>query len=450
MNRTLLAFLLLILCFSSSYSQKTNFVKAQESLDTNGEVNFTFKADNQAQFQEIIQFLSISHKHVDKNKLEVEAYANPETFNQFLQYGLDYEVISSIPEFDPHKSSSTKSTQAWDTTWDAYPTYTEYVAKMNYFATTYPSICTLETIGTTVNGRSLFVLKISDNVSTDEAEPEFFYSSSMHGDELAGFPLMIRLIDYLLTNYGSDAEVDNLVNTTEIFICPNANPDGSYDGGNSNIISNPTRANANGQDLNRNYPDNQNIGRINGNGGNTSRLHYDSTNNHYEPETEAFIKFEESRNIVLGANFHGGVELVNYPYDNTYNEHVDHDYFERISVEYATNVHNDSTDPTYMMVDYDSGTYPSPGVAHGATWYVVYGGRQDYMNFYRHSKELTIELSDTKFLPGNQLPDHWDWNKQAFLDLIKQANYGLQGSVTDESGNPLEANVTISGHDDMN
>ncbi|NNF74509.1 MAG: T9SS type A sorting domain-containing protein [Flavobacteriaceae bacterium] len=450
MNRTLLAFLLLILCFSSSYSQKTNFVKAQESLDTNGEVNFTFKADNQAQFQEIIQFLSISHKHVDKNKLEVEAYANPETFNQFLQYGLDYEVISSIPEFDPHKSSSTKSTQAWDTTWDAYPTYTEYVAKMNYFATTYPSICTLETIGTTVNGRSLFVLKISDNVSTDEAEPEFFYSSSMHGDELAGFPLMIRLIDYLLTNYGSDAEVDNLVNTTEIFICPNANPDGSYDGGNSNIISNPTRANANGQDLNRNYPDNQNIGRINGNGGNTSRLHYDSTNNHYEPETEAFIKFEESRNIVLGANFHGGVELVNYPYDNTYNEHVDHDYFERISVEYATNVHNDSTDPTYMMVDYDSGTYPSPGVTHGATWYVVYGGRQDYMNFYRHSKELTIELSDTKFLPGNQLPDHWDWNKQAFLDLIKQANYGLQGSVTDESGNPLEANVTISGHDDMN
>ncbi len=450
MNRTLLALLVLIVSISAGYSQVSQYEKAIQSLDENGEVNFTFQAQSQAQFKEIIKFLSISHKHVDKKKLQVEAYANPLTFSQFLQYGLDYEVIESKPEFDPHMSASTKSTQAWDTTWDAYPTYTEYVAKMNYFASTYPSICSLQTIGTTVNGRSLFVLKISDNVSSDEAEPEFFYSSTMHGDELAGFPLMIRLIDYLLTNYGSDTEVDNLVNNLEIFICPNANPDGSYDGGNSNIISNPKRANANNQDLNRNYPDNQNIGRINGNGGNTSRLHFDSTNNHYEPETEAFMKFEASRNIVLGANFHGGVELVNYPYDNTYNQHVDHDYFEYISVEYVDNVHNSpGVDPTYMTVDYDSGTNPSPGVTNGAQWYVVYGGRQDYMNFYRHSKELTIELSDVKFLPGSELPNHWEWNKQAFLDLMKQANYALQGTVTDESGNAVEAKVYISGHDDM-
>ena len=450
MNRTLLAYLLFIISITVGYTQNTNLEKAQQSLAENGEVNFTFKASNEAQFRELIQFLSISHKHVDQQNLEVEAYANQDTFNQFLQYGLDYEVISSKPNFNPHMSDANKSTQAWDTTWDAYPTYTEYVAKMNYFATTYPSICTLQTIGTTVNGRSLFVLKISDNATTDEAEPEFFYSSTMHGDELAGFPLMIRLIDYLLSNYGSDAEVDNLVNNLEIFICPNANPDGSYDGGNPDIISSPGRYNANGQDLNRNYPDNQNIGRINGNGGNTSRLHFDSTNNHYEPETEAFMKFEQSRNIVLGANFHGGVELVNYPYDNTYNQHVDHNYYEYISVEYADNVHNTpGVHPSYMTVDYDSGIDPSPGVTNGAQWYVVYGGRQDYMNFFRHSKELTIELSDTKFLPGNQLPDHWDWNRQAFLDLMKQADYGLQGTVTDESGNPVEAKIYISGHDDM-
>ncbi|NNK69925.1 MAG: T9SS type A sorting domain-containing protein, partial [Flavobacteriaceae bacterium] len=158
-----------------------------------------------------------------------------------------------------------------------------------------------------------------------------------------------------------------------------------------------------------------------------------------------------SRNIVLAANFHGGVELVNYPYDNTYNQHVDHDYFEYISVEYADNVHNSPGVPgNYMTVDYDSGIDPSPGVTNGAQWYVVYGGRQDYMNYFRHSKEVTIELSDTKFLPGNQLPNHWNWNKQAFLDYMKQADYGLQGNVSDESGNPVEANIKITGHDDMN
>ncbi len=435
----------------STYGQKTNFQKAQESLDLNGEVNFTFQAQNQAQFLELIQFLPISHKHVDKQELKVEAYANESTFNQFLQYGLDYEVISSKPDFDPHGGDN-KSTQAWDTTWDSYPLYSEYVAKMNYYATTYPSICSLQSIGTTVDGRSLFVLKISDNVGSDEAEPEFFYSSTMHGDELAGFPLMIRLIDYLLTNYGSDTEVDNLVNSTEIFICPNANPDGSYGNGDPDVIFNPIRANANGQDLNRNYPDNQNIGRLFGESGNTSRLHYDhSGTERYEPETQAFMKFEESRNIVLAANFHGGVEVVNYPYDNTYSQHVDHDYFEYISVEYADNVHNTPGVPAgYLDEDYDFLIDPSSGVTNGAQWYVVYGGRQDYMNYFRHSKEVTIELSNQKFLNGADLPNHWDWNKQAFLDYMKQANYGLQGIVSDESGNPVEAKVTVVGHDDMN
>src|SRR5690606_13693325 len=151
------------------------------------------------------------------------------------------------------------------------------------------------------------------NVSQNEAEPEFFYTSSMHGDELAGYPLMLRLIDYLLTNYGTNSEVTNIVNSTQIFINPLANPDGSYRNSGNNILGSsgntPTRANANGRDLNRNYPDNM------------QGLHYDGPV--YEPETKAFMAFEASRDFVLSANFHGGTALVNYPYDNTLGTHAD-------------------------------------------------------------------------------------------------------------------------------
>jgi PKD repeat protein len=262
----------------------------------------------------------------------------------------------------------------------------------------------------------------------------------MHGDELAGYPLMIRLIDYLLTNYGSDSEVNDLVNSTVIYICPNANPDGSYRTAGNDIISNPIRANANNQDLNRNYPDN------------VAGLHYSSIGNVYEIETESFINFEKTHNIVLAANFHGGTEVVNYPYDNTTTKHVDHDYYEYISNEYAVNAQTDSPgDPTYMTVDYDSGTNPpSPGVTQGAIWYQVYGGRQDYMNYYRHAKEVTIELSDVKWINGSELPNLWNYNKQALLDYMKQVNYGIQGIITDESGNPVVAKISIAGHDALN
>ncbi|MGB6268985.1 MAG: M14 family zinc carboxypeptidase, partial [Olleya sp.] len=375
-----------------------------------------------------------------------EAYANENTFQAFLNYNLPYTVSKDDNElnFDPHQAGTSAQAKmnnmmaAWDTTWDAYPTYTQYVDKMNYYATTYPNLCTLESIGTTQSGRELLVLKISDNVTTNEGEPEFFYTSSMHGDELVGFPLMMRLIDYLLTNHGSDTEVDNLVNNLEIYINPLANPDGAYRLGNTNQITSPRRANDSNIDLNRNYPDN------------VAGLHDDGFD--YELETLAFINFAQSKNFLVSANLHGGIELVNYPNDNAYSsqyQHSDADWFEYTGVEYATNAQNNSP-AGYMIADEDAATTPSPGVTHGADWYRVYGGRQDYMNYYCQSKEITLELSDIKWVSGANLPAHWDYNKQAFLDFMKQATYGIQGTVTDQSGNPIVAKIEIAGHDVRN
>lgn len=438
-----LAFVLFAVILTNAQDKKlSNRERADHYLESKGEVCFSFKANSEAQFKEISQFLSIGHKHVNKDDLIVEAYANSATFDTFLEYGLPYQVKKEDNElpFNAHAygaNASVSSTSAWDTTWDLYPRYSEYVAKMNYYATTYPNLCSLQSIGTTQSGRELLVLKISDNIATNEGEPQVFYTSTMHGDELVGFPLMIRLIDYLLTNYGSDTEATNLVNTTEIYINPNANPDGSYRLGDTDLITNPIRANDSGQDLNRNYPDN------------VAGLHYEGT---YEDETLAFMDFAKTKNFVLSANFHGGTEVFNYPYDNEYYSdvaHPDNDYYEFIGIEYASNAQADSPSG-YMDVDYDSSLFPSPGVTRGAEWYLVYGGRQDFMNYYHNDKEVTIELSDVKWVSPSNLPAHWNYNKQALLDFIKQANYGLHGTVTDESGNPIVAKIEISGHDRLN
>jgi len=449
MKKIILGIICLFFLATNLIAQNSHRQKAESYLNSKGEVCFTFKANSTKQLEEIASFLSIGHKPINKNDLLIEAYANEKTFAKFLEYGLPYQVTKKDNElpFNPHESKPLKDNEelannlrlvaGWDSTWDAYPKYSEYTAKMQYYAATYPNLCSLESIGTTQGGRDIWVLKITDNVSVNEGEPEFLYTSTMHGDELVGFPLMIRLIDYLLTNYGTDSEVTNIVNSTEIYINPNANPDGSYRLGDTDMITNPRRANDSNQDLNRNYPDN------------VAGLHYDGV---YENETLAFMDYAKSKNFVLSANFHGGTELVNYPYDNAYVSqytHADTDYFEFISVEYATNAQNNSPSG-YMTADDDSDYIVSPGVTHGAEWYRVYGGRQDFMNYYHGTKEVTIELSDVKWVSGANLPAHWNYNKQALLDFMKQANYGLQGTITDESGNPVVATIEIIGHDKLN
>ena len=444
--------LLVLLClFSMGITQgqivakkKTPTELANHYLAEKGEVVFEFTAQSQNQFKELAKFLSISHKFVDPNLLKVEAYANASQFAKFLNYGLNFTVSESENEFAADEYT-TFSTAAWDDTWNAYPTYSQYVAKLNYWATTYPNLCTLQNIGNTPNGRALYVLKISDNASTDEDEPEFLYTSSMHGDEITGYPTMLRLIDHLLSGYGSNTEITNIVNTTEIFICPLANPDGSYKTAGNNVMNSSTantatRSNAAGIDLNRNYPD-----AIDG-------LHPDDAI--YQTETLAFMAFEKNRNFVLSANYHGGVEIVNFPWDTSntpgtsqFSYHPHDNYFKFISKEYAQTCQTADNDMNYMDDVQNTGQFP--GTTNGAAWYSVYGGRQDWNNFFNHNKEITIEISTTKFPAAANLPFYWDRNRQALLNYLKQANNGLHGTVKDASGNPINAKVYINSFDNM-
>lgn len=438
--------LLFILITCTVFAQKnTSLEKANKYLTSKGEVIFTFKATSQSQFEEINKIVSISHKHIDKDVLEVEAYATPEQFKKFIAFGLPYSVSTTENEI-PQEIRPTvngKLAGTWDTTWDAYPKYSEYVAKLNYWATTYPNLCTLQSIGTTPNGRALYVLKISDNASTEETEPEFFYTSSMHGDEITGYPTMLHFIDYLLTNYSSLTEVSNLVNGTELYICPLANPDGSYKSSGNDVFNSSgnaaTRANANGYDLNRNYPDPK------------TGLHPDSalqTNAYYQPETVAFLNFEATRNFVISANYHGGAEVLNYPWD-TYattggaNIHPHDNYFKYLCTEYATLAQTADANLNYMDDVLSAGAFP--GITNGSAWYTISGGRQDYNNYFNHNKEVTIEVSAAKTPLAADLPFFWDRNRQALLNYVKQASYGLQGTVTNADGNPIHAKVYVSG-----
>jgi hypothetical protein len=305
--------------------------------------------------------------------------------------------------------------------WDKYPTYSQYDSIMRSFQTLYPGLCHLDTIGKSIYGKLILALKISDNASIDEEEPEVFYSSTIHGDETGGFVLMLRLADYLLKNYQTSNRVKNLVNNLEIWINPLANPDGTYKNG--NVISAPTRYNANGIDLNRNFPDPV------------------TPNTIQQKETLDMMKFMERHRFVLSANFHSGSEVVNYPWDRWLSKfHADDSWFYGISRAYADTVHVYSG-PAYMN-DLDN------GVTRGAAWYIIYGGRQDYVTYGLQGREVTIELDDQFVTPAAQLSVLWQNNWRSLLGYIGNALFGIQGLVLNKATSaPVPSKIFISGHD---
>ena len=347
----------------------------------------------------------------------VEIFISPLTVEWFIAQKFNYEIIENTETKGILTSVSVK--EAMD--WVSYPTYSQYDSIMHSFVSLYPSLCRLDTIGETNYGKYVLVLKISDNPDTDEGEPETFYSSTIHGNETGGFILMMRFAEYLLKNYNTSSRVKNLVDNLEIWINPLANPDGTY--GTGNTISSPTRFNANGKDLNRNFPD-------------------PDVTNIPQKETADMTKFMKTHHFVISANFHSGNEVVNYPWDRWSRLHADNGWFYAISREYADTAHAYSPPLEHYMTELNN------GVTDGYDWYSINGGRQDFVTYSLQGREVTIELDFYYVTPVSRLDALWQYNWRSLLGYIENALYGIHGRVTDNSdGKPVRAMIYITRHD---
>lgn len=309
--------------------------------------------------------------------------------------------------------------------WDFYPTYDAYIDMMYQYAEDFPELCTVVNFGQSEEGRELLAAVISDQDDVVGEEPLFLYTATIHGDETAGYVLFLRLIHYLLHEYGSDPSVTNLVDNLEIWINPLANPDGTFAGGNQSVFG-ATRFNANLVDLNRNYPDPEDGEHPDG--------------NPWQQETIHFMELAENNDFLMSSNIHGGSEVFNYPWDTWSQLPADDDWWNFVAREWVDTVYAHA--PAGYFSGFDN------GVSNGYQWYTISGGRQDYMNYFEHCREFTLEISNAKLLPASQLPQFWEYNYRSFLNYMEQALYGIQGRITDaQTGDPLKASVFIENHD---
>ena len=336
---------------------------------------------------------------------------------EFINTGLPYTLL---PRED-NKGFFTAGSAAEAMMWQSYPTWPHYDTIMHKIADMWPALCRLDTIGFSIMGRAILALKISDNRYDDQPRPKVMLSSTIHGDEPAGFVLLMRLAEYLACESENEGLASELTSGLEIWINPLANPDGMYR--NSDTMIYPVRVNSNGYDLNRNFPDPE-----------------VASPPPLQKETLDMIRFMEDKRFVLSANLHSGAEVVNYPWDKWTRLHADDEWFSQISRRYADTVHR-YAEKGYM-------TFLDNGVTRGWEWYTVRGGRQDFVTWGLGGREVTIEIDDIKMTQGSNLEAMWQWNHRSLLRFLAEALHGIRGRVTDaETGDPIPARIYIEDHD---
>lgn len=196
-----------------------------------------------------------------------------------------------------------------------YYSFAEMQAKIKYMVDNYPNLVDTIILPTrTYGNRPLIVIKISDNPSVDENEPEAFYTGLHHAREGMSMMNLFFFMDYLLEHYNTDPRIHDLVNSRALYFLPCVNPDGyvynetSAPGGGGMWRKNRRDngiGNGKGVDINRNYGEDWGV-----NGPNVS-ISTNPDDEDYigpsawsEPETRALRAFGQSRNFTIAIDHH--------------------------------------------------------------------------------------------------------------------------------------------------
>jgi hypothetical protein len=212
-----------------------------------------------------------------------------------------------------------------------YHNFAELTSEINTIVSGHTAIARKTVIGKSYEGRDIMAIKISDNVGADENEPEVLFTHHQHAREHLTVEMAVYLLHLLADNYGTDSRITNLVNSREIWILPDLNPDGgeydiatgSYRSWRKNRQPNSGSSSV-GTDLNRNWA--YNWGCCGGSSGSTSSETYRGSAGESAPEVKVVANFVRSRvvggkqQIKAGIDFHTYSQLVLWPYGYTYSD----------------------------------------------------------------------------------------------------------------------------------
>ncbi|HEV7710214.1 MAG TPA: M14 family metallopeptidase, partial [Asanoa sp.] len=210
--------------------------------------------------------------------------------------------------------------------WDAFRPYNapggirdELVAT----AARYPKLTEVVNFGKSTQGKTMTAVRVTKNAKNvrDGSRPAMLYMGAQHAREWITVEMNRRLLHYVLDNYGKDPAITNLVDKTELWFVPVANPDGydyTFTGDNRLWRKNLRDNDGDGQittvdgvDLNRNFAykwgyDNE------GSSPNPTSDTYRGPGPNSEPETKAIDGLYRKIRPEFFINYHSAAQLLLY------------------------------------------------------------------------------------------------------------------------------------------
>jgi hypothetical protein len=201
-------------------------------------------------------------------------------------------------------------------------TFQEMLNELDAMRTLYPNLISIKTsIGTTEQNRGVFMVRLSDNPDVDENEPECLMTGVHHAREPISMTQLIFFLWHLLENYATDKEIQQLVNSSELYVVPCVNPDGYVYNQTTNATGGGlwrknrrnNGGNVFGVDPNRNYD--HDFGGL-GTSATPSSDIYKGPSAFSEPETQAIRNLSNAHQFITAFHNHSYGNYCIYPYSN--------------------------------------------------------------------------------------------------------------------------------------
>ena len=296
-----IAFLIFVLLWIGIAGATENYSTVRISID--GKVDFE-------------KLKSLRFEQVSFGDGYAEVIASAHELQQLQSLGLKYTV--TITNMTAYYQSRLDNTRMMG----GYRTLAEIGLALDSISNAHPDIVTPKSsIGSSIQGRPIWVIKISDNPNVDENEPEVYYYACHHAREVITPEVLIYFMRYLTNNYGTDPQVTYLVNNRELFFSPCLNPDGYHyneetDPGGGGMWRKNRRDNGGGNwgvDINRNYGYQWGYDDV-GSSPDPADETYRGTAAFSEPEIMAERLFINSRHFKVLVNYHSYSNFFLYPW----------------------------------------------------------------------------------------------------------------------------------------
>ncbi len=274
-------------------------------------------------FDSELQWTQILGLHLDIVWTEtnyVEIVTNPNEIEELESLGFRTEiVISDMEKFFKSRFDDSR-------TMGGYMTLSEINAALDVIIADHPDIVSTKVdIGQTIEGRTMWAVKISDNPNVDEDETEVLFTSAIHAREVITPLILLNVMDSLTEKYPTDVYIQHLVDNREMWFILNVNPDGYYHNemiapGGGGMWRKNRRYNGDGScgiDINRNFGYNWGYDDI-GSSPDGFDETYRGTGPFSEPETQNLRDFSIAHEFEIVVYYHSYSNLIIWPWDYAY------------------------------------------------------------------------------------------------------------------------------------